>query len=63
MGDIMTKIEEIEMEKEVVLLCRTGQRSAAVLMALQQQGRDNLYNLKGGIMAWAREIDDSLPTY
>jgi adenylyltransferase/sulfurtransferase len=63
MGEIMHFTDSIATDKEVVVLCRTGKRSAAVISALQRRGFENLYNLKGGIKAWAQEIDTSLPTY
>ena len=63
LGDIMSRAEEISSDKEVVLMCRSGQRSGAALGALQQQGDYNLFNLKGGYLAWAAEIDTSLPRY
>ncbi len=64
MGEVMNRIEEIAKDKEVVVHCRSGKRSAAVIDALERMhGYDNLYNLKGGILAYAAEIDPSLPTY
>ena len=63
LGDLLARQAEVEDEKEVIIMCRSGQRSAAAVNALQQQGFDNLYNLKGGITAWSREIDTSIPTY
>ncbi|MFS8638230.1 MAG: rhodanese-like domain-containing protein [Gemmatimonadota bacterium] len=43
--------------------CKTGGRSAIVLRQLREAGYTRLWNLKGGILAWADEIDPSLPTY
>jgi adenylyltransferase/sulfurtransferase len=44
----------------VVVHCRSGARSAAAIMQLEQNfGFTNLYNMKGGIIAWANEIDAS----
>lgn len=63
LGEIISRADEISEDKEVVLMCRSGQRSGAAVGALTQQGKQNLYNLKGGVLAWAREIDTSLPTY
>ena len=63
LGDIMNRVDEISKDKDVVIMCRTGGRSGTAVNALQQNGFDNLYNLKGGITAWAKEIDTSLPTY
>jgi adenylyltransferase/sulfurtransferase len=50
-------------DKPVVVHCKGGVRSARAIEALQELGFDNLINLKGGITAYAREIDTSLPLY
>ncbi|MFL5754343.1 MAG: rhodanese-like domain-containing protein [Bacteroidia bacterium] len=64
MGEIMDQADNISRDKKVIVHCRSGKRSASVIMALEQQhGFDNLYNLKGGILAWADEIDPSLTKY
>jgi len=63
LGDIISRADEVSSDKEVVLMCRSGQRSGAALGVLQQQGAYNMYNLKGGYLAWAKEIDTSMPTY
>ena len=47
----------------VVVLCRTGIRSAEVTRWLEDEGFENVVNLAGGINAWASKIDPSLPTY
>jgi rhodanese-related sulfurtransferase len=44
-------------------MCRSGKRSAAAIMQLQQLGFSNLTNLHGGILAWAAEIDPTLNVY
>jgi len=47
----------------VVIYCRSGRRSADAVKLLQDAaGLDNLYNLKGGILAWSAEIDDTVST-
>lgn len=63
LGEILARKEEVDTEKDVVIMCRSGQRSGAAIKALQQHGYTNLYNLKGGILAWARDIDTTMPTY
>lgn len=64
MGEIMTRTDEIRKDCPVVIHCRSGQRSAAVVNALETNfGFDNLWNLDGGILAWAEKIDQSLETY
>ena len=51
-------------DKPVIIQCRSGARSAAAIMQLENQfGYTNLYNLKGGIMAWAAEIDPDMQVY
>ncbi len=63
LGSIMSAQDKIKDDVDVVLMCRSGQRSAAAVDALQKAGFDNLYNLKGGILAWSREIDNTIPQY
>ncbi len=48
------RMNEIPKDKKVVIYCRTGARSAQACMFMGQQGFDNLYNLRGGIIAWAQ---------
>lgn len=60
MGDIMVSLDKISKSKKVVIHCKSGRRSEAVSQALIANGFDNIYNLEGGIMAWANEIDNSL---
>lgn len=60
MGTVMQHLNEIPKDKKVVVHCRSGKRSAAVIGALEQTGYTNLYNLKGGIMAYAADVDPSL---
>jgi sulfur-carrier protein adenylyltransferase/sulfurtransferase len=64
MGEVIDHVDEISRDKKVVVHCRSGKRSASLIMALEQQfGFTNLYNLKGGILAWADEIDSSMTKY
>ena len=64
MGEILEQSDRISKEKPVIIHCRSGARSAAIVTALENQfGFTNLYNLKGGILAWANEIDPSIEKY
>lgn len=64
LSEIPARYEEIAKDKQVVIHCRSGVRSANAIAYLEQNfGYENLYNLEGGILAWAREIDDSLPVH
>jgi adenylyltransferase/sulfurtransferase len=57
MGEALDRAEEISKDKQVVIHCRSGKRSATVINALESQlGYTNLYNLKGGILAYIEEI-------
>jgi rhodanese-related sulfurtransferase len=56
--------ERIARDRKVVVHCRSGGRSANIIRLLEERfGLDNLYNLSGGITAWAREIDPAMPQY
>ncbi|MBK9284279.1 MAG: rhodanese-like domain-containing protein [Sphingobacteriaceae bacterium] len=57
MGEVMDNLDKIARDKKVIVHCRSGKRSAGVIQALEKQhGYDNLYNLKGGILAYIEEI-------
>jgi len=57
MGEVMSNLDKISKDKQVVVHCRSGKRSASVIQALESQhGYTNLYNLKGGILAYIDEI-------
>jgi rhodanese-related sulfurtransferase len=60
LGGILIESDKIDKTKPVVVMCRSGKRSAAAIMQLEQQGFTNLYNLRGGILAWADEIDPNI---
>jgi adenylyltransferase/sulfurtransferase len=57
LGDILDRANEVVRDKQVVIHCRSGKRSATAIQALETQlGYANLYNLKGGILAYIEEI-------
>jgi rhodanese-related sulfurtransferase len=61
MGEVLERLSEIPEDRPVVIHCRSGSRSAAVTHALTfQHGFDNIFNLEGGITAWAAEIDPNM---
>jgi len=64
MGDVMEHTQKIRKDIPVVVHCRSGKRSAAVIESLEKMhGYTNLHNLVGGILAYADEIDHSLSKY
>jgi len=54
---------ELPQDKQLVLNCKTGARSAEALAALHRAGFKDAVHVGGGVIAWAREVDPSLPTY
>lgn len=48
------KVNELDRNKKLVVVCRSGARSAQACMFLAQQGFDQVYNLRGGMLAWAQ---------
>lgn len=64
MGEILNRKDDIRTDVPVIIHCRSGQRSSAVVTALENHfGMENLHNLSGGILAWAAEIDSSIESY
>jgi rhodanese-related sulfurtransferase len=62
-GEILHHLDELPRDRDIVVHCKTGVRSGEAIRTLQAQGYTRLYNMAGGINAWARKIDPSLPTY
>jgi rhodanese-related sulfurtransferase len=64
LAEIPAKVGDIKKDKKVVIHCRSGARSSNTIAFLEQNyGFTNLYNLTGGILAWANEIDPEMETY
>jgi adenylyltransferase/sulfurtransferase len=64
MNEVPDHLSRISKDKPVVIHCRSGARSGKVIDYLEQaHGYTNLYNLKGGILAWADQIDPTMSKY
>ena len=63
MRQIPVQLRELPQDDEIVVLCHHGHRSLHVVDFLVRQGFQNVYNLHGGIDAWAREIDTTMSRY
>lgn len=64
LNTLPNSVDKISKTKQVILHCRSGKRSANAIQYLESNyGFTNLYNLAGGILAWADEIDESMPKY
>ncbi len=63
-GDVQNHLHELSQADEILVQCRSGARSGDVAKFLIDDiGFKNVKNVKGGILAWAREVDPSVPTY
>ena len=64
LAQVLTRMNEIEPNRETVVYCKMGGRSARAIDALQRSGFEGkLINLKGGITEWSNEVDPSVPKY
>jgi rhodanese-related sulfurtransferase len=64
LGDLMKRAGEIDQNRETVIHCKMGGRSAKAIEILRQSGyQGSLKNLKGGITAWSNEVDPKVPKY
>jgi adenylyltransferase/sulfurtransferase len=63
LGALASRLTELDSAQEIVLFCKTGNRSQRALELLMSAGFRKVKNLKGGINAWAREVDKRLPIY
>ena len=64
MGDVPSRAHaELDPDAHIVVLCHHGQRSLSVVMWLRGQGFERAQSLAGGIDAWSRTIDPSVPRY
>jgi sulfur-carrier protein adenylyltransferase/sulfurtransferase len=63
LGTLPAGIESLDRAREVVVMCRSGQRSATAVRQLQAAGFRNVKNLAGGILRWSDEVDPRVPKY
>jgi len=63
LAEFAERTEELDRETPLVVHCRTGPRSARAVEYLRSLGFENATNLRGGILAWAAEMDPTMPSY
>ena len=64
MGDIPARAhQELDPDDHIVVMCHHGVRSLTVTNWLRQQGYEKVQSMRGGIDAWARQIDGKVPMY
>ena len=63
MSDVPDRVEELDRDRPIAVLCHSGVRSARVASFLAHQGFASVANIAGGIDAWSVEVDSSIPRY
>ena len=63
MGSVPARYAQFERERETVVICHHGVRSAQVCIFLEHQGFTNVSNLAGGVAGWATQVDPKMPHY
>ncbi|HXU43522.1 MAG TPA: rhodanese-like domain-containing protein [Burkholderiales bacterium] len=63
MGQVQARIAEVDAGREVVAICHHGGRSLQIALFLEKHGFARVHNLAGGIDAWSRTVDASVPLY
>jgi len=63
MGELLSRVDEIPNDTDVVVYCHHGIRSRRAIQLLKQSGFERLINLTGGIEQWSRRVDPSIPRY
>ena len=63
LDQLLNRLHELDSARDIVAHCRSGARSAKAIKMLQEAGFRKLRNLKGGVLAWADEVDPTMPKY
>ena len=63
MGEIPTRVQELDPDEHIIVVCHHGMRSLSVTNWLRQQGFDKVQSMRGGIDGWARTVDPKVPIY
>jgi adenylyltransferase/sulfurtransferase len=62
-AELFLRMRELEADRDIVVYCRSGSRSQWAARVLLESGRDRVFNLRGGLLAWREEVDPSLTAY
>jgi rhodanese-related sulfurtransferase len=63
MNAIAARVQDLDPDSETVVICHHGARSYQVAMFLERSGFSRLYNLQGGVNAWADQVEPGMPRY
>jgi rhodanese-related sulfurtransferase len=63
LGELPRRLAELPADRDLVLVCHHGSRSQHAAMLLAQRGFESVHNLRGGVEAWALEVDPGMQRY
>lgn len=63
MGEVPARVQELDPEEHIIVVCHHGMRSLSVTNWLRQQGFEKVQSMRGGIDGWARTVDQKVPIY
>lgn len=63
MHSVPAQLDKLDAQAEIVVICHHGVRSAQIARFLEHSGFEHVYNLQGGVDAWAQSVDKNMPTY
>lgn len=63
MGEIKSRVQELDPDGHIVVMCHHGARSLSVTAWLRREGFENVQSMAGGIDAWSLEVDPTVPRY
>lgn len=63
MGEVPARVQELDPEEHIIVVCHHGMRSLSVTNWLRQQGFEKVQSMRGGIDGWARTVDPKVPIY
>jgi rhodanese-related sulfurtransferase len=63
MGELQARVQELDPEDHILVMCHHGVRSLKVTSWLRQQGYERVQSVRGGIASWSRNVDPKVPTY
>ena len=63
MAEVPARVDELDRDKDVVAICHHGGRSQQVALFLEKAGYTRVHNLAGGVDAWSRTVDPTVPLY
>jgi rhodanese-related sulfurtransferase len=63
LATVPARLDDVDLDRPIVCICHHGARSLQAAVFLAGRGADEVYNLTGGVAAWAHQVDPAFPTY